>query len=60
MIRKAIPTIAVMVVLGALAFAQGERRPASPNGTAAAEIGSSLEPVGAAEPVYKRGKWIEM
>ena len=60
MLHKSIPTIAVMVALGALAVAQGERRPASPSGTAAAEIGSSLEPAGAAEPVYKRGKWIEI
>ena len=60
MIGKALPTIAVMVALGALALAQGERRPASPSGTTAAEVGSSLEPAGAAEPVYKRGKWIEI
>jgi hypothetical protein len=58
--RKALSTIVVVPALGALLFAQAERRPASPNGTASAEIGSSLEPVGAAEPVYKRGKWIEI
>jgi hypothetical protein len=60
MIRQGMSTTAVVVALCALALAQGERRPASPNGTAAAEIGSSLEPVGAAEPVYKRGKWLEI
>jgi hypothetical protein len=60
MLRRALPIIAAMVAAGALAFAQGERRPASPTGTAAVEIGSSLEPAGAAEPVYKRGKWIEI
>jgi len=50
----------MVIAIGALALAQGDRRPASPTGTAAVEIGSSLEPAGAAEPEYKRGKWIEI
>ncbi len=58
--RKGMSTLMAVVALCALAEAQGERRPASPSGTAAVEIGSSLEPAGAAEPEYKRGKWIEI
>jgi hypothetical protein len=60
MLRKVMSVVAIVCVAGAVALSQGERRPASPSGTAAAEIGSSLEPVGAAEPTYKRGKWIEI
>jgi hypothetical protein len=58
--RTATAAILAVVALCALAAAQGDRRPASPNGIAAVEIGSSLEPAGAAEPEYKRGKWIEI
>jgi hypothetical protein len=60
MMRSAMVATAALVVLTASAFAQSERRPASPSGTAAVEIGSRLEPEGAAEPQYKRGKWIEI
>jgi Protein of unknown function (DUF2911) len=60
MMRRGMLTFAAVVVLSAVALTQGERRPASPGGTAAAEIGSRLEPEGAAEPTYKRGKWIEI
>src|SRR5439155_14211299 len=49
---KAIVAAAALVVATASAFAQGERRPASPPGSAAVEIGSRLEPEGAAEPQY--------
>jgi Protein of unknown function (DUF2911) len=58
--RKVIATVGMVIAVGALALAQGDRRPASPAGIAAVEIGSSLEPAGAAEPEYKRGKWIEI
>jgi DUF2911 family protein len=58
--RRSIALIALFVTAAAAAAAQSDRRPASPSGTAAAEIGSSLEPAGAAEPTYKRGKWIEI
>jgi len=58
--RNGIVTAAAVVVVTASALAQSERRPASPSGTAAVEIGSRLEPEGAAEPQYKRGKWIEI
>ena len=57
---KAMVAAAALVVVTASAFAQSERRPASPPGSAAVEIGSRLEPEGAAEPQYKRGKWIEI
>jgi hypothetical protein len=60
MLRTGMTATAVVIALCALVSTQADRRPASPNGSSAAEIGSSLEPVGAAEPVYKRGKWIEI
>jgi Protein of unknown function (DUF2911) len=60
MLPKLTTTIAAVVALGTFAFTQGERRPASPAGTAAAEIGSRMEASGGGEPVYKRGKWIEI
>ena len=49
-------TIAVM---STVALAQGGR-PASPTGSAAAEIGSRMDASGGGEPTYKRGKWIEV
>lgn len=50
-----------MFAMGALAFAQGGGRPASPAGTAATQVGGKYEkPAGADEPVYTGGKWIEI
>jgi hypothetical protein len=58
MIRKAIATGAVALSLGAIMVAQG-RRPASPTGSAAVEVGGKYDPK-AAEPTYVGGKWIEI
>src|SRR6185295_13164649 len=49
----------VAATTSTLVFAQN-RRPASPAGTAAAEIGSKMTPTANGEPVYTRGKWIEV
>ena len=47
-----------MATAGALVLAQG-RRPASPAGSAVAEVGGKYVP-GPEGPVYQGGKWIEM
>jgi Protein of unknown function (DUF2911) len=60
MLRKVMSVVAIVVAVTGVALTQEERRPASPAGTAAVEIGSSLAPPGAQEPGYKRGKWIEI
>ena len=52
-------TTTALVITSSLALAQN-RRPASPNGAAAAEIGSKMTPTAHGEPVYPRGKWIEV
>jgi Protein of unknown function (DUF2911) len=58
---KSILMFSAAVALGAIVVeAQGGGRPASPNGTAAAEIGSRIEPNASGDSVYKRGKWIEV
>jgi Protein of unknown function (DUF2911) len=59
MTRRGI-ALAIVAAMAAALGAQG-RRPASPNGTAAAEVGGKYEqPAGADEPVYTGGKWIEI
>src|SRR5579864_6087474 len=60
MTRTGIAVGIVAVAMSATMVAQG-RRPASPTGTAAAEIGGKYEqPAGADEPVYTGGKWNEI
>jgi len=59
MLRKMIASAAVVALASTFVLAQG-RRPASPTGSSAVEIGSRMEPTASGEPVYKRGKWIEV
>jgi hypothetical protein len=59
MSARLIMITAVIATSSTLVFAQN-RRPASPPGTAAAEIGSKMTPTANGEPVYTRGKWIEV
>jgi hypothetical protein len=59
MSRRLFALAAFLAVTSALAIAQN-RRPASPTGTAAAEIGSKMTPTPNGEPTYTRGKWIEV
>jgi Protein of unknown function (DUF2911) len=48
-----------MLATSAMLLAQGGGRPASPPGSAAAEVGGKYEP-GSEGPVYRGGKWIEI
>ena len=48
-----------VALCGAVAIAQGQRRPASPAGTAATEVGGHFVKQGD-EQVYEGGKWIEI
>jgi hypothetical protein len=60
--RHTVMTAATAIALAAsstLVLAQNRRQP-SPNGTAAAEIGSKMTPTANGEPVYTRGKWVEV
>jgi len=59
MLRKLIASSTVVALAGTFVLAQG-RRPASPEGSSAVEIGSKMDPTPSGEPVYKRGKWIEV
>jgi len=59
MSRRLIALAAFLAMTSMLAVAQN-RRPASPNGAAAAEIGSKMTPTANGEPTYTRGKWIEV
>jgi hypothetical protein len=59
MSRRLIVIAAVLAMTGPLVSAQN-RRPASPTGASAVEIGSKMTPTGSGEPVYTRGKWIEV
>jgi hypothetical protein len=54
-----IATSSVTLALSAMLFAQDGGRPASPSGTAAAQVGGKFE-TGPEGPEYKGGKWIEM
>lgn len=56
--RTVIVLSAATIALTTLAFAQGGR-PASPAGTAAAQVGGKYEP-GSEGPVYRGGSWIEI
>jgi hypothetical protein len=49
----------VLAMTSALVHAQS-RRPPSPAGASAAEIGGKMTPTSGGEPVYTRGKWIEV
>ena len=59
MTRRLMAIGAVVVVMSAAVVAQSGRRPASPQGTAAAQVGGKYDTSGG-EPVYKDGKWIEV
>jgi len=59
MTRTLMTTGAAALMLTTALVAQGGRRPASPAGAAATEIGGKYDTSGA-EPVYKGGKWIEI
>ncbi|HEY7789563.1 MAG TPA: DUF2911 domain-containing protein [Vicinamibacterales bacterium] len=60
MTRQLLATATLTVALSALALAQA-RRPASPPGTAATQVGGHYtNPPGADQPVYQGGKWIEI
>lgn len=56
--RNALVTVFAVAAAAALASAQGGR-PASPPGTAAAQVGGKYVP-GQEGPVYQGGKWIEI
>lgn len=55
---KAAAAMVAAVAMGLVADAQG-RRPASPAGSSAIEVGGHYDPK-AAEPTYVGGKWIEI
>ncbi|HEY2150049.1 MAG TPA: DUF2911 domain-containing protein [Vicinamibacterales bacterium] len=59
MTRRLIATSSMTLALSAMLFAQDGGRPASPSGTAAAQVGGKFE-TGPEGPEYKGGKWIEM
>ena len=59
MTRRLIATGAVVLATSAMMFAQGGGRPASPAGTAAAQVGGKYVS-GSEGPVYQGGKWIEI
>ena len=59
MTRRLIATGAAAVAMSAMMFAQGGGRPASPAGTAAAQVGGKYVP-GSEGPEYQGGKWIEI
>lgn len=56
--KRTLIAMAIGLTTGTLALAQGGK-PASPAGTAAAQVGGKYEP-GAEGPVYKGGSWIEI
>jgi Protein of unknown function (DUF2911) len=57
-LKAAIAAVVVAAALTAIVAAQG-RRPASPAGSSAVEVGGKYDPK-AAEPTYVGGKWIEI
>ena len=59
MLRTLIASSVIVAFASTCLLAQS-RRPASPTGASAVEIGSRMEPTASGEPVYKRGKWIEV
>ena len=59
MIRRLITTGAAAMLLSAMLFAQGAGRPASPDGSSAAQVGGKYVS-GQEGPVYQGGKWIEL
>jgi hypothetical protein len=59
MISRASAAFVLAVAMGATALAQGGGRPASPAGTAAAQVGGKFVS-GSEGPVYQGGKWIEI
>src|SRR5262245_52620442 len=59
MARKFLLLVALAFSASAMLFAQGGGRPASPAGSAAAQVGGKYVP-GSEGPVYQGGKWIEI
>jgi hypothetical protein len=60
MTRRVIALSALALATATTVFAQGDR-PASPEGTAAAQVGGKYEKqAGIVDPVYTGGKWIEI
>jgi len=59
MLRTLIASSVIVAFASTCLLAQS-RRSASPTGASAVEIGSRMEPTASGEPVYKRGKWIEV
>jgi len=59
MSRRLTVLATVLAMMGPVAHAQS-RRPPSPAGASAAEIGGKMTPTSGGEPVYTRGKWIEV
>jgi Protein of unknown function (DUF2911) len=59
MVRNAIGTVVGVLAVSAIALAQGGGRPASPAGSAAAQVGGKYVP-GQDGPVYQNGRWIEV
>ena len=57
--KRAVIVTAIGLAVGTLAYAQGGGRPASPSGTAAAQVGGKYEP-GSEGPVYRGGFWLEI
>src|SRR5262249_12350037 len=58
-LKAAAAAVALAAGVSAFVFAQGMRRPASPAGSSAVEVGGKYDPK-AAEPTYVGGKWIEI
>jgi DUF2911 family protein len=56
--RRTPAAVLAAVAIGSAIYAQG-RRPASPPGSSAVEVGGKYDPK-AAEPTYVGGKWIEI
>src|SRR5690242_4734583 len=57
--KRILGVFGALALCGAVAIAQGQRRPASPAGTAATEVGGHFVKQGD-EQVYQGGKWIEI
>ena len=61
MIRNLLAVASVIAIASVSVQTQNQQRPASPTGAAAVEIGSRMDPnPNGGEPVYRRGKWIEI
>jgi len=59
MTRRVVAAAAAVLATSAIVAAQGDRRPASPAGSSATQVGGKYVP-GNEGPVYQGGKWIEI